>query len=393
MNTQTQTSPKTILLIDDERMNRLLVGDYLRDSGYTVLEAGSTAEGLRIFDKSRPDIVITDLRMPGGDGNQVVMQLKDVAPDIPVIIISGTANLEEALGTLRDGAWDFITKPVREMDRIGLAIEEAMKKARLRQETRLVRTTLENEIQQQTSELRELNERLRGALRSTVNALSVIVAQKDPYTAGHNERVASIAMALGHSMGFYQSRIETLHVAGNLHDIGKISVPGKILNKPGRLAPEEFEQVKIHPESGFEILKEIPFQGPVAEIVLQHHERYDGTGYPRGLKRDEILLEARILSVADVYEALTSDRPYRQGIPHEQAMAHIVREAGNQLCPLCVCAFIAANNSGALASIAKNESLGKVSHCKNSLREKCEEPKDTHHARHILNGQQSAQLK
>jgi putative nucleotidyltransferase with HDIG domain len=358
MDTSNQTSTPTILLIDDERMNRLIVGDYLRDSGYAVLEAESSAEGLRIFDYAQPDIVITDLRMPGGDGNQVVARLQDIAPDTPVIIISGTANLEEALGTLRDGACDFISKPVREMDLIKQAIDAAMKKARLNQENRFIQRTLEDEILQRTHELRDLNIQLKNALESTVNALGVIVAQKDPYTAGHSERVAHIAMALGHAMGLPKNRIETLRVAGNLHDIGKISVPEEILNKPGRLTPEEYEQVKIHPETGFDILKDIPFHGPVAEIVLQHHERYDGTGYPRGLKGDETLLEARILSVADIYEALTSDRPYRRGLPHEQVVAHIVREAGKQLCPLCVCAFVAANKSGVLSAIANSERAG-----------------------------------
>lgn len=360
MDTSNQTATATVLLIDDERMNRLIVGDYLRDSGYAVLEAESSSEGLRIFDNARPDIVITDLRMPGGDGNQVVTRLQNVAPDTPVIIISGTASLEEALCMLREGASDFITKPVREMDRIKHAIDAAMKKANLHRENRLVKTALEDAIQQQTHELRDLNAKLKNALESTVNALGVIVAQKDPYTAGHNDRVARIAMALGHSMGLSRDRIDTLRVAGNLHDIGKISVPGEILNKPGRLTPEEFEQVKIHPETGFEILKGIPFHGPVAEIVLQHHERYDGTGYPRGLKRDDAMLEARILAVADIYEALTSDRPYRQALPHEQAMAHIIREAGSQICPLCACAFIAANKSGALSAIARSEHTEKI---------------------------------
>ncbi len=355
MDTSNQTATPTVLLIDDERMNRLIVGDYLRDCGYAVLEAESSSEGLRIFDNARPDIVITDLRMPGGDGNQVVTRLQHVAPETPVIIISGTASLEEALCTLREGASDFITKPVREMDRIKQAIDAAMKKAHLDRENRLVKTALKDAVQQQTHELRDLNAKLKNALESTVNALGVIVAQKDPYTAGHNDRVARIAMALGHSMGLSRDRIDTLRVAGNLHDIGKIRVPGEILNKPGRLTPEEFEQVKIHPEAGFEILKDIPFHGPVAEIVLQHHERYDGTGYPRGLKRDEAMLEARILAVADIYEALTSDRPYRQALPHDQAMAHIIREAGKQVCPLCASAFGAANTSGTLSDMAGNE--------------------------------------
>lgn len=355
MDTSNQTTTPTVLLIDDERMNRLIVGDYLRDSGYAVLEAESAAEGLHIFDNAWPDIVITDLRMPGGDGSQVVTRLQTIAPDTPVIIISGTASLEEALGTLREGASDFISKPIREMKSIKQAIDSAMNKARVNRESRYVRRALEDEILQQTHELRDLNTQLKSALESTVNALGVIVAQKDPYTAGHSERVARIAMAQGHAMGLSQNRIETLRVAGNLHDIGKVSVPGEILNKPGRLTSEEFEQVKIHPETGFEILKDIPFHGPVAEIVLQHHERYDGTGYPRGLKRDESLLEARILSVADIYEALTSDRPYRQALSHDEAMAQIIREAGNKLCPLCACAFIAANKSGTLAAIARSK--------------------------------------
>ena len=363
MDTLNHTPMPTVLLIDDEHMNRLVVGDYLRDSGYAVIEAESSAEGLRIFDHAHPDIVITDLRMPGGDGNLVVTRLQDVAPDTPVIIISGTANLEEALGTLREGACDFIPKPIREMSSIKQAIDSAIKKARQNQDNLLVRTSLENEIRQRTKELSDLNEKLKGALESTVNALSVIVAQKDPYTAGHNERVAHIAMALGHSMGLSPNRIETLRVAGNLHDIGKISVPGEILNKPGRLTPEEYEQVKIHPEAGFEILKGIPFHGPVAEIVLQHHERYDGSGYPRGLKGDEAMLEARILSVADIYEALTSDRPYRPGLPHEQAMTRIIRQAGNQICPLCACAFIAANKTGVLLSIASSERSEHIPDC------------------------------
>jgi len=246
------------------------------------------------------------------------------------------------------------------MGRIKHAIEAAMKKAHLNRENRLVKTALDDAIQQHTHELRDLNAKLKNALESTVNALGVIVAQKAPYTAGHNDRVARIAMALGHSMGLSRDRIDTLRVAGNLHDIGKIRVPGEILNKPGRLTPEEFEQVKIHPETGFEILKDIPFHGPVAEIVLQHHERYDGTGYPRGLKRDETMLEARILAVADIYEALTSDRPYRQALPHEQAMAHIIREAGNQICPLCACAFIAASKAGVLSAISRNELTEKI---------------------------------
>lgn len=348
MDQALHTSRPTILHIDDEQLMRLTVGDYLRDSGYAVLEAASAPEGLRIFREHRPDVVITDLRMPDSSGHAVVAEVQDMAPETPVIILSGTANLEEAMRTLRGGAHDFIPKPVREMKQIRMSVESALEKARLRRESRLARENLENEVCRQTKELRDLNTRLNRALETAVGALNAIVAQKDPYTAGHNERVARIAVALGQIMGLGADRLETLRLAANLHDIGKVNVPAKVLNKPGRLTPEEFAQVQIHPQAGYDILKNIPFSGPVAEIVLQHHERQDGAGYPRGLCGEEILLEARILAVADVYEALTSNRPYRTAASHEFAMGHLVRNAGAQLCLQCVCAFLAANKTGAL---------------------------------------------
>ena len=328
MNQAPHTSRPTILHIDDEQLMRLTVGDYLRDSGYAVLEAASAPEGLRIFREHRPDVIITDLRMPDSSGHAVVTEVQDMAPETPVIILSGTANLEEAMRTLRGGAHDFIPKPVREMKQIRMSVESALEKARLRRENRLARENLESEVCRQTKELRDLNTRLNRALETAVGALNAIVAQKDPYTAGHNERVARIAVALGQIMGLGADRLETLRLAANLHDIGKVNVPAKVLNKPGRLTPEEFAQVQIHPQAGYDILKNIPFSGPVAEIVLQHHERQDGAGYPRGLCGEEILLEARILAVADVYEALTSNRPYRTAASHEFAMGHLVRNAG-----------------------------------------------------------------
>lgn len=329
-----------VLHIDDEQMIRLTLGDYLRDNGYDVLEAASGHEGLSIFREARPDVVITDLAMPDSSGQHVLETLQRTAPDTPVIIFSGTGGLEEALTLIRKGARDFIAKPVREMDQIRDAIETAMNKASLLREMRQARTNLEMEVSRQTRELRTLNDLLEHALRSIVSALGVIVENKDPYTAGHNDRVACIAMALGKRMGLSSEKIETLRLAGNLHDIGKVGVPEEILNKPHRLTPKEFEQVKLHPGFGFEILKDIPFQGPVADTVLQHHERYDGTGYPRGLHGEETLLEARILAVADVYEALTSDRPYRRALRHKVAMEFIRQNASSLLCPKCAESFL-----------------------------------------------------
>lgn len=340
MHLATHESRPTILHIDDEQMMRLTVGDFLRDNGYGVLEAQSGHEGLRIFRETQPDVVITDLGMPDGTGQHVLETLRRIAPATPVIVVSGTGSLEEALELMRGGACDFIPKPVREMGLIRQAVEAAMEKTRRHREMLLARASLEQEVSRQTQELRTLNDQMEHALRSIVGALGVMVAHKDPYTAGHNERVACIAMALGQAMGLTPERIETLRLAGNLHDLGKVGVPGEILNKPNRLTPDEFEQVKRHPMYGFEILKDIPFPGPVARVVLQHHERHDGTGYPYGLKGEEILLEARILAVADVYEALTSHRPYRKSLEHQTVTDFIQKSASSLLCPMCSKVFL-----------------------------------------------------
>jgi len=151
---------------------------------------------------------------------------------------------------------------------------------------------------------------------------------RDPYTAGHERRVAEIAVAIGAEMGFDAPRREGLRVAGYLHDVGKISIPAELLSKPGKLSAVEFSLIKSHAEQGFEVLKNVEFPWPVAQVALQHHERVDGSGYPRGLKGEEILLEARIMAVADVMEAMSSHRPYRVGLGIPAALAEIERGRG-----------------------------------------------------------------
>lgn len=177
--------------------------------------------------------------------------------------------------------------------------------------------------------LRESFEQLKITLEEMVNALMVIAEKRDPYTAGHQTRVADLACAIGKEMGFSKQRLDGLRIAGILHDIGKIYVPTDILNKPGRLSEMEMGIIKAHPEVGYEIINKIPFNFPVAEIVHQHHERIDGSGYPKGLKNDDILLEAKILGVADVVEAMASHRPYRPAVGLKVALDEIARNKGH----------------------------------------------------------------
>jgi len=173
--------------------------------------------------------------------------------------------------------------------------------------------------------------KLRAAFESLIAVLAATVERRDPYTAGHQRRVAELAAAIAHTLELDAARIEGLHFAATIHDIGKIYVPAEILARPGKLSPTEFELIKSHAQVGFEIVKDVEFPWQVADMIHQHHERLDGSGYPQGLKGDQILLESRILAVADVVEAMSSHRPYRPGLGIDAALAQIKQEVGTKL--------------------------------------------------------------
>jgi putative nucleotidyltransferase with HDIG domain len=177
-------------------------------------------------------------------------------------------------------------------------------------------------------ELKQTLEKLRKSLAGTVQAMSLTVEIRDPYTAGHQRKVSNLARTIAQEMGLSNDTIDTIRMAGIIHDIGKISVPAEILVKPGKISDIEMSLIKVHPQSGYDILKDVELPYPIAEIVLQHHERLDGSGYPQGLKYDHILLEARIISVADVVEAIASHRPYRPGFGIDVALEEIEKNKG-----------------------------------------------------------------
>lgn len=335
-----------VLCIDDEPLIRLVTCDYLKDMGHEVLEAASGAEGIALFREHHPDIVLSDLRMPGGDGFLVVEQMAEEAPDTPVVIVSGTGSVAEAVKILRLGAWDYLTKPIMGMPLLAQTLERVLDKARTRQLATQHLRNLESRNQELECELlgcvdrhRGLKARLEAAIKAGINSLHIALYEQDPSTAGHNEGVARLSVDIGASLGLGEQELETLKLAGLLHDIGKIAVPKGILNKRGALSARELETIRSHVSCGYRILSDIPFEGPVAEAVLQHHERFDGSGYPNGLAGGNILLEARILAVADVYEALCSDRPYRAGLCPRDAADYIMEGAGTHFCPLCATAF------------------------------------------------------
>ena len=317
-----EKKPARILVVDDEDRNRRLLVAMLEAEGYAALEAPGGALALELVRQSPPDLILLDIMMPDMDGYEVAQALKaDAATKaIPVVMVTALDDREARLRGLKAGAEEFVTKPV---DRNELCIR-VKNLLRLKEFSDfLVRHNeiLKAQVDERTAELNI-------AFMSTVEVATTLSEMRDPYTAGHERRVAKIAAAIGAELGLDERQQEGLRVAGCLHDVGKITIPSEILSKPGKLSAPEFALVRQHAQASYDILKNVKFPWPVAQVALQHHERMDGSGYPQGLKGEAILLEARIMSVADVVEAMSSHRPYRPGLGIDKALAEIERGRG-----------------------------------------------------------------
>ena len=312
----------SILLIDDEEAVLEIMTMALADEGYDLRTAGSAEEALAIL-KESPDVslIISDQLMPGMTGVQFFTQARHICPDALRVLLTGYTDTDAIIDAINSGGIHrYLTKPWRREELLH-TIREMLGKADLVMENR----RLDELVKKQNAELMELNksleekvrlktkhlnrsleelqvsyEKTRMILEGTVLAMSRIVESRDPYTAGHEQQVAKIACVISEKMLLPADRVDAIRVAGQLHDIGKIAVPSEILTKPGRLSPLEMEMVKTHCRNAYDILKAIEFPYPVAKIILQHHERMDGSGYPQGLKGEDILLEARIIACADV---------------------------------------------------------------------------------------------
>lgn len=311
-----------ILAVDDTPASLRLLTEILKEEGYEVRSAISGELALHAAANNPPDLVLLDIRMPGMDGYEVCRRLKaDPATcDVPVIFVSAVTETDEKVLGFGLGAVDFVTKPYQ--------YEELMARLRTHLELHRLRHHLEDLVLERTAELRESQNNLKNSLLDSVAALAATVEMRDPSTAGHQRRVAQLGAAIAHELQLPEDQVEGVHLAGVVHDVGKIRVPAEILSKPRRLMEMEFALIKEHAQDGYEILKSIDFPWPIAQIVRQHHERLDGSGYPQALKGDQILLEARILAVADVVEAMSSHRPYRAALGVEAALKEIERGRG-----------------------------------------------------------------
>ena len=305
-------TPLRVLAVEDSEDDTVLVVRLLQRGGYDVTyERVDTAAAVNVaLERQAWDIVIADYSIPGFNGLTALALCKERGLDVPFIIVSGTIGEDIAVEAMKAGAHDYILK--HNLARLLPAVQRELGDAEVRRK----RKEAEKALQRSYDQLQE-------TFVATVNALASTVEMKDPYTAGHQRRVTRLACAIAKEMGLPEERIEGIRMAGLIHDIGKINIPAEILAKPGLLSEIQYNMVKIHPQVGYDVLKEIKFPWPVAEIVLQHHERMDGSGYPHRSSGEEIILEARILAVADVVEAMSSHRPYRAAHGLEMALDEI----------------------------------------------------------------------
>jgi putative nucleotidyltransferase with HDIG domain len=322
-----------ILVVDDEPTVCAVNAQRLQQRGYRVTMAADASTALDSLAKGSFALALVDIRMPGKDGLWLLKQIWRYHPEVCVIMLTAVADVHTAVDCLHQGATDYLLKPVAG-DVLALTVERALRERRMKLELERYQTHLEEKVQEQARRIRQL---YLGSVRS----LAISLEAKDPYTRGHSERVAGFAARLAERLSLGKAEVDLVELAGLLHDIGKIGVREEVLNKPGRLTPEEFEHVKQHPALGAQILEPIAEDPQLIKAVLHHHENWNGTGYPHGLAGDAIPLFAQILKVTDVYEALTSNRPYRPARSPEEAHRIMEEEMGTGLPPLVTATFFA----------------------------------------------------
>ncbi len=331
-----------VLIVDDEKSIRITLGEFLKREGYEVCTAENAECAVEQLKGDPVDVILSDIVMPRQPGTSLLKLIRSVYPDTQVILITGEPTVETAVEAVRYDARDYLAKPISR-DELIKAVRHAVNYKMLLDEKR----KLERDIREQNENLERIVEertkKLRQAMVNTVYATAAMIELRDPYTAGHQRRVGDLARAIGREIGLPEDTLEGLYIIGCIHDVGKIIVPTDILNKPGKLSAPEYEIIKEHSQKGYELLKDYEMPWPVAQIVHQHHERLDGSGYPHGLKANEIRFETCIISVADVVEAMSSHRPYRPSLGQQAALEEIVKGRGVQYDPnvvdMCVKLF------------------------------------------------------
>jgi putative nucleotidyltransferase with HDIG domain len=320
-----------ILIVDDEKTVRRSLNRCLTRSGFSCDEACDAREALDNLNSHPADVVILDIMMPGTSGSELLPEIKDSFPDTAVVMATAVVEPETIINCMKNGALDYITKPF-DVNQLINDIEMVLNKRQLELNLKEKRLVLEGKVDQQARELQNL---FIDAIESLIGALEA----KDKYTAGHSRRVTKIAVDTARALGLSPEELENLRWAALLHDIGKIGIDTSVQNKPGMLTPTEYDYILTHCSIGPGIVEPLVNES-IVEVIRHHHDSYDGTGLNQKVHGEEIPLGARILTVADSFDAMTSDRPYRAAMPAEKAIAEIKKCAGTQFDPLVVKAFL-----------------------------------------------------
>src|SRR3989441_12437942 len=326
-----------ILIVDDEREITEILSDLL-STDLECQTAGSAEEALVRLRSHEFRLVISDITMPGMSGLKMIPHVKEISPNTVVVMISGMQTVESAIEALRLGAFDYLMKPF-DLRQVEAVVKRALEHYELIVAKQRYENQLEELVEQRTAELDRALDSLEDAYRSTLKALTAALETRDAETHGHSERVVTYSLRLGREYGLDNRQLKALEFGSLLHDIGKIGVPDLILRKPAKLTDEEWILMRQHPLHGQQILRGIEFLEGAARVVAQHHEKWDGSGYPLGLREDEIDLCARIFAVADAFDAITSDRVYRRGKTYEAAAQELDDWIGRQFDSKVVAAF------------------------------------------------------
>jgi putative nucleotidyltransferase with HDIG domain len=361
----------TVLFVDDEINILKALQRLMRNEPIEVLTANRPAEAFELIDQHAPQVIVSDQRMPEMSGVEFLSAVRERHNDVVRMMLTGYTDMTIAVDAINKGEiFRLITKPWND-DELKATLRQAFDhydlKAEIKRLNQVTREqnfklqdmnkNLEEKVRDRTKQLDEKNQELRTAYIQTIRALAEAIDAKDAYTRGHSERVAVYSSRIGHEMGLDKELIERIYFAGLLHDVGKIGIPDAIITKPDRLTPEEYEEIKRHPEIGARILEPVEFLHHIVPCVRHHHEWFDGcqAGYPDRLAGHQIPLPSRVIVVADTVEAMTSDRPYRKALSLDVVVEELHKYSGSQFDPVPVNAFLKLLEEEGEAFISKNQ--------------------------------------
>ncbi len=328
-----------VLVVDDDLAIRQLLATKLKLTGFITASCGSGEEALKILSSETFHAIISDLNMPGISGLELLAEAHHRFPRMAFLMATGVGDVAVGVAAMKQGAADYILKPFQ-MEAVVASLRRALEMKRMEAELEEYRHRLEEMVEERTKQLKAAMLRIEFTYDETLEALAAALDLRDNDTAGHSRRVTLYALEMARRLNFSGDDLKQLERGAYLHDIGKIGIPDLILLKPGKLTPEEVAVMRTHVRIGYELMSRVAFLGTASQIVLAHQECFDGSGYPQGLRGEEIPLGARIFAIADTLDAILSDRPYRPGRPYAVARAEIEREAGRQFDPKVVATFL-----------------------------------------------------